>query len=84
MQGSYHTLVESNKEFIMMMNTLESSHEAQKKEEEAKRVSELSVKRPSIAKRRSSILSTASSIVVNQLENFGTVLLYFRRYLREF
>jgi len=61
MQGSYNEL-ESNKDFIGMMDNL--SHEAQKKEEDMRRVSEMSVRRTTITKRRVSRLSIASSTVV--------------------
>ncbi|KAL0104962.1 hypothetical protein PUN28_016536 [Cardiocondyla obscurior] len=59
MQGSYNELVESNKDFMQMLDIL--NNEAQKKEDDAKRISEMS-KRTSLI-RRVSGLSTASSIV---------------------
>jgi len=61
MQGSYNEL-ESNKDFIGMMDNL--SHEAQKKEEDIRRASEMSMRRTTITKRRVSRLSIASSTVV--------------------
>ncbi|XP_077262946.1 LOW QUALITY PROTEIN: ATP-binding cassette subfamily C member 4-like [Temnothorax americanus] len=60
MQGSYNELVKSNKDFIRMMDNL--SHEAQKKEEDIRRASEMSMRKTSII-RRASKLSTASSII---------------------
>jgi len=60
MQGSYNEL-ESNKDFIGMMDNL--SHEAQKKEEDMRRTSEMSTRRTTITKRISR-LSIASSTVV--------------------
>ncbi|XP_011877749.1 PREDICTED: multidrug resistance-associated protein 4-like isoform X1 [Vollenhovia emeryi] len=60
MQGSYTELVQSNRDFIRMLDNL--SHEAQKKEEDMRRASEMSMKRISIM-RRASGLSVASSTV---------------------
>ncbi|XP_012230272.1 ATP-binding cassette subfamily C member 4-like [Linepithema humile] len=69
MQGEYSELVESNKDFIQMMDSLETSHE-QKKEENARKVSEMS-KRISILTRRTSTLSIASSTYseIDDLDN---------------
>lgn len=73
MQGSYNELVQSNKDFIQMMDSL--SHEAQKKEENARKTSQMSTtlngsstnnKRLSVM-RRPSGLSVTSSIAVRQL-----------------
>lgn len=61
MQGSYNEIVKSNKNFIGMMDNL--NHEAQKKEEEMRRTSEMS-RRITIT-RRISKLSIASSIIVS-------------------
>ncbi|XP_011877743.1 PREDICTED: multidrug resistance-associated protein 4-like [Vollenhovia emeryi] len=58
MQGSYNTLVQSNLDFVKMLDNL--SHEAQKKEEQ--KSSESSAKKISIT-RRASGLSTTSSII---------------------
>lgn len=66
MQGTYNKLVESNKDFIEMMDELTTSHETQKKEENARRISEMSSKNISIF-RRISEMTIASSIVVRQL-----------------
>ncbi|XP_014467785.1 PREDICTED: multidrug resistance-associated protein 4-like [Dinoponera quadriceps] len=52
MQGSYNELVESNKDFINMMDSL--SHEAQKKEE-VRKISVLSSKKISIMRRPSGL-----------------------------
>lgn len=60
MQGNYNELVQSNKDFIEMLDSL--SHEAQKKEDGTRKVSEMSARKISI--RRVSRLSTSSSIVV--------------------
>lgn len=60
-QGSYNELVESNKDFIEMMDEL--SDQMQKEEEEAKRISQMSIKKVSLMK-RPSIVSTRSSIAV--------------------
>lgn len=76
MQGSYKELVESNKDFIEMMNNLATSHETQKKEENARRISEMSSRNISIF-RRPSQLSIASSIVVRQSLSFVDTS-YFR------
>lgn len=61
MQGSYNELVESNKDFIEMMASL--SDRAQKKEEEARRITQISMRKASLVKRLS-VISTTSSIVV--------------------
>jgi hypothetical protein len=70
MQGSYNELVDSNQDFVEMMDTLEMNHhEAQ---ENAKRASEMSIKRvseiscprkSSVLIRRISRLSSTSSVV---------------------
>lgn len=62
MQGSYEELVESNKDFIEMMNDLTANHETQKKEENARRISEMSLK--NMSSKRPSEVSIASSIIV--------------------
>ncbi|XP_036142952.1 multidrug resistance-associated protein 4-like [Monomorium pharaonis] len=59
MQGSYNELVQSNNDFIEMMNNL--NHDAQKKEAEIERASEMSIRKISL-KRRASDLSTHSDI----------------------
>lgn len=64
MQGSYNELVQSNKDFIGMLDNL--SHEAQKKEEDTRRVSEMSIRKMSVI-RRASGLSTTSSTIVRSL-----------------
>ncbi|XP_071557590.1 ATP-binding cassette subfamily C member 4-like [Temnothorax nylanderi] len=66
MQGSYNELVKSNKDFIRMMDNL--SHEAQKKEEDIRRASEMSMRKTSIM-RRTSKLSTASSIIQSDIDD---------------
>lgn len=68
MQGSYKGLVESNKDFIEMMNNLATKHESQKKEENARRISEMSSNNTTF--RRSSQISITSSIVVRQSLSF--------------
>ncbi|KAL6254636.1 hypothetical protein P5V15_013943 [Pogonomyrmex californicus] len=70
MQGSYNELVRSNKDFIQMMDSLAMNHEAQKKEDEARRASEMSmsVKKTSIM-RRASGLSIASSVVYSDIDD---------------
>lgn len=64
MQGSYNELVQSNKDFIEMLDNL--NHEAQKKEEETRKMSEKSTRRMSVM-RRVSGLSTSSSMMVRWL-----------------
>ncbi|XP_071641737.1 ATP-binding cassette subfamily C member 4-like isoform X2 [Temnothorax longispinosus] len=59
MQGIYNELVQSNKDFIGMLDNL--THEAQKKEQNMRRTLEMSTRQMSIT-RRDSELSTASSI----------------------
>lgn len=66
MQGSYKELVESNKDFIEMMNDLTVNHETQKKEENARKISEMSLKNMPICKRLSEV-SMASSVIVRLL-----------------
>ncbi|XP_011704354.1 PREDICTED: multidrug resistance-associated protein 4-like, partial [Wasmannia auropunctata] len=62
MQGSYNELVQSNRDFIRMMDNLNHEKiEAQKKEEELRRVSQMSMRRITVARRASGI-SIASSI----------------------
>ncbi|XP_070149137.1 ATP-binding cassette sub-family C member 4 [Polyergus mexicanus] len=68
MQGSYNKLVESNKDFIQMMDELTTSHETQKKEENARRISEMSLKNISVF-RRISEMSIASSIVYSEIDD---------------
>ncbi|XP_032678118.1 multidrug resistance-associated protein 4-like [Odontomachus brunneus] len=69
MQGRYNDLVESNKDFIKMMDNL--SHEAQKKEEEnARRISEISTRKISLM-RRPSELSTISSIAHSDIDDMN-------------
>lgn len=65
MQGSYKGLVESNKDFIEMMNNLATKHESQKKEENARRISEMSSNNTTF--RRSSQISITSSIVYSDI-----------------
>ncbi|XP_073368124.1 LOW QUALITY PROTEIN: multidrug resistance-associated protein 4 [Mycetomoellerius zeteki] len=65
MQGSYNEIVKSNKNFIGMMDNL--NHEAQKKEEEMRRTSEMS-RRITIT-RRISKLSIASSIIHSDIDD---------------
>ncbi|XP_011259351.2 multidrug resistance-associated protein 4 [Camponotus floridanus] len=60
MQGSYKELIESNKDFIEMMNDLISTVE-EKKEENARKISEMSLKNMLISKRFSEV-SIASSV----------------------
>ncbi|XP_036147821.1 multidrug resistance-associated protein 4 [Monomorium pharaonis] len=66
MQGSYNELVQSNNDFIEMMNNL--NHEAQKKEEEIRRASEMSIRKISLM-RRASCLSTASSTIHSDIDD---------------
>jgi len=61
MQGNYNELVQSNKDFIEMLNDLNQA----RKEEDMRRASEIS-KRITI-RRRESRLSTRSSITVRSL-----------------
>ncbi|XP_014467786.1 PREDICTED: multidrug resistance-associated protein 4-like [Dinoponera quadriceps] len=68
MQGIYNELVESNKDFINMMYSL--SHEAQKKEEEVRRNSEMSNRTISIM-RRSSGLSIRSSAEYSDIDDMN-------------
>ncbi|XP_070149139.1 ATP-binding cassette sub-family C member 4-like isoform X2 [Polyergus mexicanus] len=68
MQGSYNKLVESNKDFIQMMDELTTSHETQKKEENARRISEMSSKNISVFKRTSEV-TIASSIVYSEIDD---------------
>ncbi|XP_029676365.1 multidrug resistance-associated protein 4-like [Formica exsecta] len=70
MQGSYNELVKSSKDFIEMMNELTTSHETQKKEENARRISEMSSKNISIF-RRTSEVTIASSIVYSDINDSG-------------
>lgn len=67
MQGHYKELVNSNQDFVEMIDTLAMKHaEAQKKEESA-RVSEISsAKKSSMMLRRVSKLSIVSSIAVRK------------------
>ncbi|XP_050461230.1 ATP-binding cassette sub-family C member 4-like isoform X2 [Cataglyphis hispanica] len=67
-QGSYNELVESNKDFVERMNELTTSHETQKKEENAKRISEMSSKNISVF-RRISEMTIASSIVYSNIDD---------------
>ncbi|GAB1868440.1 Multidrug resistance-associated protein 4-like [Camponotus japonicus] len=60
MQGSYKELIESSKDFIEMMNNLTSAG-AQKKEENARKISEMSLRNMLIPKRLSEV-SIASSV----------------------
>jgi len=62
MQGSYKELIESNKNFIEMMNDLTASYGAQEKEENARKISEMSLRNMPIPKRPSEE-SIASSVV---------------------
>ncbi|XP_011149209.1 multidrug resistance-associated protein 4-like [Harpegnathos saltator] len=66
MQGNYNELVASNKDFIEMMNSL--NHEAQKKEDDARKISEMSNRKISIM-RRPSGLSITSSIAYSEIED---------------
>jgi len=61
MQGSYKELIESSKDFNEMMNDLISAG-AQKKEENARKISEMSLRNMLIPKRLSEV-SIASSVV---------------------
>lgn len=81
MQGSYNKLVESNKDFIQMMNELTTSHETQKKEENARKISEMSSKNISIF-RRTSEATIASTIVVRQSLSFVNSLCFFIVFVR--
>ncbi|KYN05541.1 Multidrug resistance-associated protein 4 [Cyphomyrmex costatus] len=65
MQGSYNEIVKSNKSFIGMMDNL--SHEAQEKQEEMRRASEMS--RRITVTRRVSKLSTASSAIHSDIDD---------------
>ncbi|XP_036147849.1 multidrug resistance-associated protein 4 [Monomorium pharaonis] len=58
MQGSYNELIQSNNDFIEMMNNF--NYEAQRREEKIKRASEMSIRNISLM-RRASGLSTANS-----------------------
>lgn len=60
MQGSYKELIKSNKDFIEMMNDLTSAV-AEKKEENARKISEMSLRNMLISKRFSEV-SIASSV----------------------
>ena len=62
MQGNYNELVQSNKDFIGMLNDLNQA----RKEEDMRRASEIS-KRITITRRRESRLSIRSSITVRSL-----------------
>ncbi|XP_029164634.1 multidrug resistance-associated protein 4-like isoform X2 [Nylanderia fulva] len=65
MQGSYKDLVESNKDFIEMMDNLAASHETQKQEDNARRISEMSSS--NVIFRRPSQLSVTSSVVCSEV-----------------
>ncbi|XP_072762869.1 ATP-binding cassette sub-family C member 4 [Anoplolepis gracilipes] len=67
MQGNYNELVKSNKDFNEMMDDLATSHETQKKEENARRLSEIS-SRISIFKRPSQ-MSLASTILPSEIDD---------------
>ncbi|XP_036143536.1 multidrug resistance-associated protein 4-like isoform X2 [Monomorium pharaonis] len=65
MQGSYNELVQSNNDFIEMINNL--NHEGQKNGKEIRRASAMSIRKISLM-RRASDLSTASSIIHSDIE----------------
>lgn len=66
MQGNYNELIQSNKDFIEMLDIL--SYEAHKKEEDTRRGSEMSVRKTSIM-RRVSGLSIASSTIQSDIDD---------------
>ncbi|XP_039312480.1 multidrug resistance-associated protein 4-like isoform X1 [Solenopsis invicta] len=61
MQGSYNELVQSNNDFVGMMNSL--NYEAQKKEEESRKVSEMTTRRISLMRRASEISARRISLM---------------------
>lgn len=81
MQGNYSELAKSNKDFMEMIDNLATSHQEQKKEEEARRISEIS-NRKQMMLRRPSALSAASSIAVKKIKylNSFTLMLLYRLY----